>query len=106
MAWPFTYHHTMSTSRVSVIEITFEDGSSDTIQLYPKDGESIAIFGWTRRRKGRKKNSGAYTMPEIATYLYETAYRGESVEHGRFDRLDIELQKAYERCRDSKESAS
>ena len=96
----------MSTPRVSVIEITFDDGSSDTIQLFPSDGESMKLFGWTRRRNERKKNSGAYTAAAIATYLYETAHRGECIEFGCFDRLGVELQRAYERCRDSNGSAS
>lgn len=91
----------MSTTnaRVSVIEITFDDGSSDTIQLFPSDGKSLELFGWTRRREGRKKNSGAYTMGAIATYLFETAISGDCIDFDRPDSLGIELGKAYERCR-------
>ena len=85
--------------RVSVIEITFDDGSSDTIQLFPNDGESLELFGWTRRRDGRTKNSGAYTLDAIATYLYETAVTGDRIDFDNLDGLGVELQKAYELCR-------
>ena len=85
--------------RVSVIEITFDDGSSDTIQLFPSDTESLELFGWTRRRDERTKNAGAYTTSAIATYLYETAISGHCIDFDRLDKLGVELYKTYERCR-------
>ena len=84
--------------RISVIEVTFEDGSSDTIELIPDEKPSHSLYGWTRRSNGKKVRSGAYTMRAIAAYLYEAAIRGEFIESVRLD-LDSELGKAYQKCR-------
>ena len=84
--------------RISVIEVTFEDGSSDTIQFVPDKPPSHSLYGWTRRRNGKKTTSGAYTMRAIATYLFEEAMRGESLARGRLETLDSELGKAYQKC--------
>jgi hypothetical protein len=86
------------TPRISAIEVTFEDGSSDTIQFIPDEKPSNSLYGWTRRRNGEKTTSGAYTMRSIAAYLYEEAMRGESLARGSLEDLDSELGKAYQKC--------
>jgi len=87
----------MTAPRISVIEVTFEDGSSDTIQLYPQQ-DDFSLYGWTRRRIGKKLYRSAYTMTAIAAYLYETAFRGEASERNRFDDYVVKLEKAYREC--------
>jgi len=49
--------------RISVIEVTFEDGSSDTIQFMPDEKPSHSLYGWTRRRNGKKMPSTLQTDP-------------------------------------------
>jgi len=83
--------------RICVIEVTFEDGSSDTIQFVPDKLPSHSLYEWTRRRNGKKTACGAYTMIGIAAYLYQAAIRGESIEQRRHD-IDLELGKAYRGC--------
>lgn len=87
-----------NTPRISVIEVTFEDGTSDTIQFMPDEKPSHSLYGWTRRRIGKKTRSDAFTMRAIAAYLYQAAIRGESIEQCRLD-IDSELGKAYQKCR-------
>lgn len=89
----------MSNPRVSVIEITFEDGSSDTIQLLSSGCEGVEFYDWTCRHGGRKKNSGAYTAVAIATYLYATAITGECINFAWLTRMTVALGEAYARCR-------
>lgn len=83
--------------RISVIEVTLEDSSSDTIQFVPDKPPSHSLYEWTRRRNGKKTACGAYTMIGIASYLYQAAIRGESIERRRLD-VDSELGKAYQKC--------
>jgi hypothetical protein len=81
--------------------VTFDDGSSDTIQFSSAHDDRYPLYGWTIRRNGRKKYSGLFTMITMASYLYQLAYRGENVDD-RFD-LDGPLQKAYQKAaRDAK----
>jgi hypothetical protein len=90
----------MSKPRVSVIEVTFEDGSADSIQFFPAgNGNGIRLCDWTRKRKGRNRKTGAYTKTAIAAYLYELSCRGECFDYNRFDLLALALQKTYDSYR-------
>ena len=92
----------METPRLSVIEVTFDDGSSsDTIQFHPGDAVGgMDLCSWIKRRDGRKTTTGLHTTGAVAVYLFETAISGKHIDNESHDfLLGVELMKVYARCR-------